>query len=340
MSTPSARPAFLGMAFRAPDRSVTEFGESGLRDALAAPDTFVWVDVEAPDAAALDPALAALGLDRTAFSHLVEAGILPRMTETAHALSFHLYETEDPERHLDTAQGISEIEVDRMLLVLGRNFVLTWHKVPFDAVDDVRRTAADAFRLAGRTPGFVAFLFLERCLYDYAHLNLANDNYLDQLEPCVRRGDRAALLDDIRIAALNILTLKKLAASLHIVLMRLATKRSPFVSEDGRQSFQTMLDNAAAVRSAIDSSRELLDGVLGSLQAEAASRTSHVAAVLTVLSAIMLPLTLVAGVYGMNFSALPLADHPHGFWILCAAMGVAGAAMFAWFRRLGWIGRK
>ena len=107
------------------------------------------------------------------------------------------------------------------------------------------------------------------------------------------------------VAARNILTLKKLAASLHIVLMLLGTKRSRFVSDDGRNAFLEMLRNALAIREAVDSSRDLLDGILGGIQAAAANRTSEIARVLTVVSSIMLPLTLIAGIYGMNFEHMP-----------------------------------
>ena len=56
-------------------------------------------------------------------------------------------------------------------------------------MDEVKAACGESFRQVGKTPGFVAFLFLERCLYDYAHLNLANDNALDRLQQKARAGD-------------------------------------------------------------------------------------------------------------------------------------------------------
>ena len=192
-----------------------------------------------------------------------------------------------------------------MILVLGADYVITYHRRRLDAVDQIKDTCIDSFQLAGKTPGFIAFLFLQRCLYDYAHLNLANDNYLDLLEAELAAGGGGGVPESVTIAAGNILTLKKLAASLHIVLMLLGTKRSRFVSDDGRNAFLEMLRNALAIREAVDSSRDLLDGILGGIQAAAANRTSEIARVLTVVSSIMLPLTLIAGIYGMNFENMP-----------------------------------
>ncbi len=151
-------------------------------------------------------------------------------------------------------------------------------------------------------------------------------------------GDAESLATKVSVAGGNILTLKKLVASVHIVLMLLATKRSPFVSAEARASFQEMLQNALAIRAAVDSSRDLLDGVLASVQAAAANRTSEIARVLTVLSGVLLPLTLITGIYGMNFEHMPELQHPSGYYYVLGFMGVLAICLFLGFRRLGWIG--
>lgn len=331
--------AFHGMSFNPVERSVRAFTREALDRELADPGVFSWIDIQAPDIGVLNRVLQRLEIDLTLVSHFEAPEILPRIVERAESLAFYLYEVEDPERHLDTSRGIASIEVHRLILVLGADFVVTFHRHPLGAVDYVKATCADSFRLAGKTPGFIAFLFLQRCLYDYAHLNLANDNYLDVLESSVLAGRPSELEGAIAVAGGNILTLKKLAASLHIVLMLLATKRNPFVSDEARASFHEMLQNALAIRAAVDSSRDLLDGILASVQAKAANRTSEIVRVLTVLSGVMLPLGLVAGIYGMNFPALPLLEWPRGSWVVLSFMAVVGAGLLLAFWRLGWVRR-
>jgi magnesium transporter len=142
----------------------------------------------------------------------------------------------------------------------------------------------------------------------------------------------------IGVASRNILTLKKLVSSLHIVLMLLGTKRNRFVSDEARGFFQEMLRNAVAIREGVDSSRDLLDGVLGSIQAAAANRTSEIARVLTVVSSIMLPLTVIAGVYGMNFEHMPELKWPYGYFTVLGLMAATGLGLVLLFKRLGWIG--
>lgn len=330
---------FHGVSFCPRTRAVRTFDEAGLAAELADPEYFSWIDLESPDTGRLHAVLDRLGVDRNVARRLGTPEILPWIVELPNCVAYRLYEIDHPEDHLDASGGVRAMEATTLLVVLGSDFVLTWHPRALDVVDEVCASAPEAFRLAGKTPGFVAFLFLQRCLYDYAYLNLANDNFLDCLEPAVGGPPRLELTRDIASAGRNILLLKKLTTSLHLVCMLFATKRTPYVSDEARASFRDLQDNALSVRAAVDSSRDLLDGVVGALHADAAHRTGQIATVLTVISAIMLPLTLVAGLWGMNFDVLPFTRHEMGFWFLLGGMFLTAVILVCIFRRLGWIGR-
>jgi Mg2+ and Co2+ transporter CorA len=327
---------FHGVRFDPRDRSSRLFGREEFEAVLADDPVFCWIDLQGPNIEALNELLRLREIDLKLASHFDAPEILPRIVERRECLAFYLYEIEDPERHLDTAQGLAGISFARMILVLGEDFVITYHRRPLDAVDEVKDACGDSFRQVGKTPGFVAFLFLERCLYDYAHLNLANDNALDRLQQKARAGDFEGLPDQIGVVGANILTLKKLASSVHIVLMLLATKWSPFISPEARISFGQMEESATAVRAAVDSSRNLLDGIVNGLQAAEARRTSEIARVLTIMSGILLPLSLIAGIYGMNFRNMPELAWEGAYYIVLGVMTLVGLGLFLIFRRLGW----
>ena len=328
---------FHGVSFDAKDRSMRSFSVAGLDAELEDERVFSWVDIQAPDISPMNEVLRRMELDLTLVSHFDQPEVLPRIVERPDCLAFYLYPIYEPERHLDTRRGLSDIESARLILVLGVDYIITYHQRPLDAVEEIKATCEESFRLAGKTPGFIAFLFLQRCLYDYAHLNLANDNYLDGVQADLTAGGSESVQSAIGVASRNILTLKKLASSLHIVLMLLGTKRNRFVSEEARGFFQEMLRNALAIREGIDSSRDLLNGILGSIQAAAAKRTSEIARVLTIVSSIMLPLTLIAGVYGMNFENMPELKWPFGYYGVLGLMAATGTGLVLLFRHLGWI---
>ncbi len=316
------------------------FELSQMETEIADSNVFSWIDIQAPEIASVNDVLRRLGMDLVLTSHFDEPEIMPRIVEGQDCLAFYLYEVEDPELHLDTSHGPRTIAVLRMILVLGQELVLTYHRSDLDVVNYVKGQCDQSFRLWGKTQGFIAFLFLQKCLYDYAHLNLANDNSLDDLEAHVDRRDADALDACVAVAGANIHTLKKLATSLHIVLMLLGNKRSIFVSEDARGFYHEMLSSASSVRGAIDSSRDILDGVVRSRQAREARRTADIARVLTVVSTIILPLSLITGVYGMNFEHMPELKWPLGYFGVLGVLVLGGLALFAAFWRLGWITDK
>lgn len=331
---------FHGVSFDPKSQQVRLFGRGELAAELADPDVFSWIDVEAPSIEVLNDILRQLEIDLVLISHFDEPEILPRLVERPDCLAFYLYEVFDPEKHLDTSHELAEIEVAKLILILSTDYIVTYHRRPLAAVEYVKATAEESFRLAGKTPGFIAFLFLQRCLYDYAHLNLANDNFLDSLEEGVLTREHREIAGKVGIASTNILTLKKLVASLHIVLMQMVMKRSPFISGEARFSFGEMLQNAVSIRAAIDSSRDLLDGIVRRLQTDAANRTSEIVHVLTVVSSIVLPLTLLAGIYGMNFENMPELKWRWGYFALLGVMTSIAAALLLLFRRLGWLGDR
>jgi magnesium transporter len=326
-----------GVSFNTGDRSHRVFGVDDFHRELRDPDVFSWIDVEGPNIEALNEVLRCVDIDLVLVGHFDRPEVLPRIVEHSDCLAFYLYQVLEPERHLDTSHELTEIAFARMIVVLGVDYIITYHRRPIDAVDYLKAACAENFALAGETPNFVAFLLLNRCLYEYAHLNLANDNFLDLLEETILAGDDRTE-ENICVAGSNILTLKRLTTSLHIVLMLMTTKRSKFVSDAARVSYSEMLQNVIAVRASIDSSRDMLDGIVNSIQTRAANRTSDIARVLTVVSTVILPLTLVAGIYGMNFENMPELKTETGYFVVLGVMILIAAGLLAAFWRLGWFG--
>lgn len=329
-----------GLSFNPVERTTRVFDADGFDRELQDDSVFSWIDIEAPDIKALNNVLKCVDIDLVLVGNFDRPEVLPRIVEHKDCLAFYLYHIVNPDNHLDTSHELTEMEFSRMIMVLGTDFIITYHRRPLATVEFVKDRCIDDFHVAGKTPNFIAFLFLHRCVYDYAHLNLANDNYIDKLEEAVYAGDRDRLKAGVTVAGANILTLKRLTNSMSIVLMMLGTKRSRYVSDDSRVAFNEMLGTTISVRSSIDSSRDMLDGVVSNIQTLAANRTNEIVRVLTVVSSILLPLTFIAGVYGMNFDNMPELKTENGYFVVVGLMLTIAVVLLAWFYRLGWIGPK
>ena len=118
------------------------------------------------------------------------------------------------------------------------------------------------------------------------------------------------------------------------------TPAEPAAEPAGEGTAASPYNVAKALDIKIDSirrKRDLLDGILQSVQTAAASRTSEIARVLTVLSGILLPMTVLTGIYGMNFEHMPELKWTHGYHGVLGLMAVMGVGLFLTFRRLGWV---
>ena len=81
----------------------------------------------------------------------------------------------------------------------------------------------------------------------------------------------------------------------------------------------------------------MIEGLSDTYNSLTNTRINDVIKVLTMLSVILLPLTLVSGIYGMNFQVLPMSEHPYGFWITLGIMVLIVAGMLAYFKLRRWL---
>lgn len=297
---------------------------------------FFWIDIQDSDITILKEFLLTIPTSFEFENYFGRSEILPHLKESPSIISFYLFDVINADSHSDSGKEISEIEHEPFLVMLSEKFVVTYHQMPLDVIEKVKKDCTENFKLAGRTPGFVVFLLIQHCMYNYARMNLANDNFLDLIESDVLTKVESDYMSDISVAGYNILMLKKMNANLHIILLGLSTKRSYVVIEEARQAFNHLLKACLGIRDAIDSSRYLLDSILSSIQTEASSKTSHIVHFLTMVSTIFMPLTLISGIYGMNFAYFPELHWQYGYFFALGLMFIIAASFLYVFKRKGW----
>lgn len=301
---------------------------------------FFWIDINNPDINVLSEFLSSMDINCNWTDHFQSPEILPHLHDTTTAVSFYLYDIEHVETMGDTSHEIEELCQIPLLTIIGKRFVITYHQKEMDLIDYLKRDHAANFKLAGKTPAFIIFLLFQHTLYHYARLNLVNDNFLDVLEFGILSGNITENMPKIATAGYNILMLKKLNANLHIIILMLVSKQSYTISEDARASFNHILTDTISIREAIDSSRYLLDSVIAGIQADSAHKTGEIIQILTIISAIFMPLTLITGIYGMNFRVIPGLNWDYGFFTTLAGMGCIVLIFLGVIKYFGWIGRS
>lgn len=182
-----------------------------------------------------------------------------------------------------------------------------------------------------------AFYILVDKLVDYMFPILRKvDGNLARIEETIFSSDGQKIIRDIAVLRRDIISLRRMIRQQLPIIEELAQKDTALVTEDLKLYFDDIVDHLNRARDIIDEDYE----VIGSLSETADTLLSHringVIRVLTVFSVIMLPLTLISSIYGMNIN-LPLAEHPIAFWLLVGFMIVLAVTMLWYFRQRKWL---
>jgi magnesium transporter len=170
---------------------------------------------------------------------------------------------------------------------------------------------------------------------------------LDKLEECVDNL-QDAIFTDARPSHLDELlhlkrdgnVLRRHSLPQRELLNQISRGDAQFVQKPHLIYYRDVYDHMFRISETIDVLRDMMAGTMEAYLSVVANRTNEIMRVLTVFSAILLPLTLIAGIYGMNFEHMPELHWLHGYPFALGLMAAVSIALFAWFKKRGWIGRR
>ena len=134
----------------------------------------------------------------------------------------------------------------------------------------------------------------------------------------------------------DIISLRRIIRGQIPIVQQLETCEHPILLEHMEEYFGDIADHLLKQRDIVDENYEIINSFADTADTLASYRINEVMRILTVISVIMLPLTLISSIYGMNI-ALPFADDPQAFIITAVIMIVIVILMLAWFRRRQWL---
>ena len=231
-----------------------------------------------------------------------------------------------------------EIEVEQISLVLGPNYVLSFQERAGDEFDSVReRIRSNKGRLRKMGTDYLA----------YSLIDLIVDRYFVVLE---RLGERIELLEDELVAEpttetlqvihrlkMEMVVLRKSIWPLREVIGALERGESPLIQETTGVYLRDVHDHTIQVIDTIETFRDIVSGMLDIYLSSVSNRMNEVMKVLTIIATVFIPLTFIAGVYGMNFKHMPELEWWWGYPVLWLVMIVIAAFMVAFFRRKKWL---
>ena len=241
--------------------------------------------------------------------------------------------------HLKVDCKALEIHSEQIALFTGKNFLISFQEDPDDTLAPVRKRAEDGVgRLRKKGSDYLA----------YALLDLVVDSYysvLDELEGQALEVENSLHSNGAQqTTKARMFALKRIfnefrhrLLPLREAVTRLYRTESDLVEDSTRLYLRDLVDHVAQILDGIDNQRDMLANLEALFQAEAANRLNNVMRLLTVISTIFIPLSFIAGIYGMNFDNMPELHWHYGYFVILGGMFFAMVGMLIYFRKKGWI---
>lgn len=294
----------------------------------------LWVDIEQPESEILEPLLEErFGFHELAAEDALSPTTLPKY-DPFPTYDFFIFRAVDINVSEHASQTI------KLSSFLGKNFIFTIHREPMKAVDGVfTRLPSDA-RMLHIGPDFLLYSIVDQMVDAYFPLLEKIEECVDDLQDNIFANAEPGHLDELLHLKRDVNVLRRQSLPQRELLNLISRGDSPFIQKPHLIYFRDVYDHMFRISETIDVERDMMGGTMEAYLSVVANRTNEIMKVLTVFSAIMLPLTLIAGIYGMNFSQFPELHWEYGYYYALGLMGITAAIMLLWFRRRGWIGRE
>ncbi len=222
---------------------------------------------------------------------------------------------------------------------LGSNYLVTIHDGQMRSVASVRDVCSRNEHVLAEGPAALMHRIIDRMVDNYRPEVEELEKWLNELESEVFADPRPRLIREILDVKRDVTGLRRIALPQRDALGRLARREFPMISDELAYRFRDVYDSLVRIADEALIFQDRVTSILEAHLSFASHRLNEVMKVLTVITVIFMPLTLVAGIYGMNLK-LPLVatiDDPRPFWWIVGGMLAAVGLMLAAFRRRGWI---
>jgi magnesium transporter len=225
----------------------------------------------------------------------------------------------------------------KVALLLNREHIITLLRKPLAPLQHMMQKMRLRNPSGHSTPAEMLHGLLDQSTLGFEGLAEAIFDRSVVLERTLDDGGNGAFLKDLLTVRQDLLRLLRSLRRQRDVVQALARHDHDAIEATFRPFFRDVSDHVTRVHELAESARESLLALRDTHLSLVNNRLSETMRVLTVIATIMMPLSLIAGVYGMNVPGLPGMDSPLTFWLILGAMGLLAVLMLTWFRRRNWV---
>jgi magnesium transporter len=330
VSAPHTDPIIVNCAAYADGRRVADIDLEAVSDWVAKDGHFVWIGLHEPSDEILKKLQEELGLHELAVEDARCAHQRPKLEEYGASLFVVL--------RTATCDQQNAITFGETHIFIGERYVLSVRHGETLGYADVRARCESTPRLLRHGPGFVLYALMDSIVDRYFPVVDALEEDLERLEESIFAAN---VQRDVahRIYELkgDVISAKRAVSPLIDVCNRLFRYDQALIAEEVRPYFRDVYDHVIRINETIDNLRELLTSALEANLSLVSIRQNEVMKRLAGWAAIFGAVTLMAGIWGMNFEDMPELHARWGYPFALGAMGLTAAALYAWLKRIDWL---
>lgn len=295
-------------------------------------ETFTWIDIVGlHDIKAIATTETLFGLHPLTLEDIVDTGQRPKVEEFDDYLNIIV-----KMMRLEPSDG--KIHSEQLTIVWGSSFLLTFQEREGDVFEPIReRLRQKKGRIRRSGPDYLAYALLDMIVDNYMMLIERLGEQIESLEPQIIDDPSPQMLGQINENRRELHFLRSSIRPARDAFRDLARLETDLITPATFIFLRDLNDISTQAVEAMDTYREMIKDQLDSHTASSGNRLNDVMKFLTVFSAIFIPLSLLAGIYGTNFAYIPELDYRYGYFFFWGALVIVAITMILVFKRKKWL---
>ena len=290
----------------------------------------IWADVTDPTSEDFEELAEEFGFHHLSIEDCQNQHQRPKVEEYPGYYFIVLYEAE-------LAGPSDRLELRELNIFLGKNYLVTVHSRPIRAIETARRLWREWLDRAEEGSGLLAYLLIDAIVDDYLPLLDIISERMDSLEDSIFGEFRAEAIEEIFGIKKKLLYLRRVVAPLRDVFNTLLRREQQIFSRGTYVYFQDVFDHLIRVADTVDTLRDMLSSTMDAYLSVSGNRMNMIMKRLTSISTILMSVTLIAGIYGMNFDLMPELKWRFGYIFALLSMVGVGFALYWYLKKVKWI---
>jgi magnesium transporter len=227
---------------------------------------------------------------------------------------------------------------EQVSLVLGESWVISFQEQQGDVFDTLRNSLDKKLGLArGKKADFLLYRLLDTIVDGYFYVVDHLTERIDKLESELSKGSTSGAEHRIQSIKKELIKLQRSVAPLREAVTTIRASSSNIVSKETKQYLSDVQEHVVQVLEYIANAKESINDLRELFLSNQNQRLNEVMKVLTIMSSIFIPMTFIAGIYGMNFQYMPELQWHYGYFGALGFMVVIPVVMLAYFKKKGWL---